>query len=68
MMSQTQRTSQVLKWFDKEKTKDRVEIKLSKDKLIREIKGLNKEDLFKKEEPVKKTTLWQRIRKMIWGN
>lgn len=67
-MSQTQRTSQVLKWFDKEKTKDRVEIKLSKDKLIREIKGLNKEDLFKKEEPVKKTTLWQRIRKMIWGN
>lgn len=68
MMSQTQRTSQILKWFDKEKTKDSIEIKLSKDKLIREIKGLNKEDLFKKEEPVKKITLWQRIRKIIWGS
>jgi hypothetical protein len=67
-MSQTQRTSQILKWFDKEKTKDSIEIKLSKDKLIREIKGLNKEDLFKKEEPVKKITLWQRIRKIIWGS
>jgi ferritin len=56
-----------LKWFEKEQVKDNLEIKSVKDKLINEIKGLNKEDLFKKE-PIKKTTIWQKIRKMIWGN
>jgi ferritin len=66
-MSKTDRNLQALKWFEKEQVKDNLEIKSVKDKLINEIKGLNKEDLFKKE-PIKKTTIWQKIRKMIWGN
>jgi hypothetical protein len=48
--------------------RDNLEIKSVKNKLINDIKGLNKDDLFKKEEPIKKLTIWQKIRKMIWGN
>lgn len=66
-MSKTDRSQQALKWLEKEQEKDKLEIKSVRDKLIKEIKGLNKEDLFKKE-PVKKTTIWQKIRKMIWGS
>jgi hypothetical protein len=66
-MSKTDRNQQALTWLEKEKQKDNLEIKSTKDKLIKEIKGLNKEELFKKE-PEKKTTIWQKIRQMIWGN
>ena len=67
-MGKTDRNQQALNWLEKEKKKDNLEIKSVKDKLITEIKTLNKEDLFKKEEPIKKVTIWQRIRKMIWGS
>lgn len=67
-MSKTDRNQQALKWLEKEQQKDRLEIKSSRDKLIKEIRGLNKDDMFKKEEPVKKVTLWQKIKRMIWGN
>jgi hypothetical protein len=66
-MSKTDRNQQAITWLEKEKQKDNLEIKSTKDKLIKEIKGLNKEELFKKE-PEKKTTIWQKIRQMIWGN
>jgi hypothetical protein len=67
-MSKTDRNLQALKWFEKEQMKDNLEIKSVKDKLINEIKSLKKDDLFKKEEPIKKETIWRKIRKMIWGN
>jgi hypothetical protein len=67
-MSKTDRNLQALKWLEKEKTRDNLEIKSVKDKLISEIKGLNKDDLFKKEEPIKKVNIWQKIRQMIWGS
>ena len=67
-MNKTDRSHQALKWLEKEQEKDNLEIKSFRDKLIKEIKGLNKDDLFKKEEPVKKLTIWQKIRKMIWGS
>jgi ferritin len=67
-MSKMDRNLQALKWFEKEQIKDNLEIKLVKDKLINELKGLNKEDLFKKDEPVKKTTIWRRIIRIIWGS
>ena len=67
-MSQTQKISQILKWFEKEKVKDDLEIKSSKNKIIQEIKGLKKDDLFTPKQKTKNLTLWQRIRKMIWGN
>jgi len=67
-MSKTDRNLQALKWLEKEQMKDNLEIKSVKDKLINEIKSLKKDDLFKKEEPIKKETIWRKIRKMIWGN
>jgi len=66
-MSKTDRNQQALRWLEKEQLKDKLEIKSVKDKLINEIKGLNKEDLFK-TEPVKNVSIWQKIIKMIWGN
>jgi hypothetical protein len=66
-MSKTDRNQQALRWLEKEQQKDKLEIKSVKDKLINDIKGLNKEDLFKKE-PVQNLGIWQKIRKMIWGN
>jgi hypothetical protein len=44
-------------------------LEVGKKRIINEIKGLKKEDLFiqnKKEEV--KLSLWQKIRIMIWGN
>jgi hypothetical protein len=67
-MSKTDRNLQALKWLEKEQTRDNLEVKSVKNKLISEIKGLNKDDLFKKEELIKKVTIWQRIIKMIWGS
>jgi hypothetical protein len=67
-MSKTDRNLQALKWLEKEQTRDNLEIKSVKNKLINDIKGLNKEDLFKPKEPVKKVSIWQKIRLIIWGN
>lgn len=68
-MSKTDRNQQALKWLEKEQQKDKLEIKSSKDKLISEIKGLNKGDIFKKNEgPIQKKTIWQKIIQIIWGN
>lgn len=66
-MSKTDRNQQALKWLEKEQLKDRLEIKSSRDKLINEIKGLSKDDIFKKQ-PEKKVTVWQKIIRMIWGS
>jgi hypothetical protein len=45
-----------------EKRKDDLEEKTYKEKIIRDIKGLNKEEFFLKP---KKLSLWQRIRKVL---
>jgi hypothetical protein len=67
-MKQTDRAQSVLNWLEKEKKKDELELKLGKEKFINEIKKINKQDLFvKSEQPVKKVTIWQRIKQMIWG-
>jgi hypothetical protein len=52
-----------LDWLNKEKTKDDVEIEKYKKDLVSKFQKLKKEDLFKKEKP----TLWNRLKKMIWG-
>jgi hypothetical protein len=56
-----------LSWLDKEKEKDNLEIKSTKQKFISEIKGLKKENLFEKPKEVK-LTLWQRIKIVLLGN
>ncbi len=65
-MKQTDKLEKLLSWLDKEKLRDNKEIEKNKHDFINEIKGLNKEDIFKKKSETK-LTLWQRIRKTIWG-
>jgi len=56
----------MLKWLEKEKRKDQVEIDSSKRKIIQELKGLDKKELFHKEE--QKVTLWTKLKKILWGS
>lgn len=63
-MSKTDRSQQLSSWFNSEKLKDQREIDKTKEKLIREIRGLKKEDLFPK--PVK-LSLWKKIKIILLG-
>lgn len=67
-MKQTDRLEKLLSWLDKEKLRDTKELEKNKYHFINEIKGLNKEDIFSKQIVETKLTLWQRIRKTIWGH
>jgi hypothetical protein len=57
----------LLNWLDKEKLRDTKELEKNKYNFISEIKGLKKEDIFRKQTVETKLTLWQRIRRTIWG-
>ena len=63
-MSKTDRSQQLLNWFNGEKLKDQNELKNSKDKLITEIKKLDKESLFTKP---KKISIWKKIKIVLLG-
>lgn len=63
-MSQ-QRNQNLLNWLRSEKLKDSRELENEKKKVIREIKGLNKEQMFPKPE---KISLWKKIRVLILGS
>lgn len=58
------RSQKLLDWLNKEKKKDQIQLDREKEKIISEIKKYSKNDFF--PEP-KKLTLWQKIRKIIWG-
>ena len=62
-----QKKQQILNWLDKEKERDNLEIKSTKEKFISEIKGLKKEDFFEKPKEIK-LTLWQRIKIALLGS
>jgi hypothetical protein len=62
MMSQ--RAEKILSWLNSEKNKDSRELEKEKEKLIKQIKKLNKEDLFPKP---KKLSLWQKIKILLLG-
>ncbi len=64
-MSKTDRSQQMLNWLNSEKLKDQRQLDKEKEKIVKEIKGLKKEDLFPK--PVK-LSLWKRIKILILGN
>jgi len=66
-MKQTDRLEKLLNWLDKEKLRDNKELEKNKYDFINEIKGLNKEDIFRKQTVETKLTIWQRIRRTIWG-
>lgn len=63
-MSKTDRSQQMLNWFNSEKLKDQRELDRQKEKIVREIKGLKKDELFPK--PVK-LSLWKRIKIILLG-
>jgi len=63
-MSKTDRSQQILNWFNSETLKDKRELDRQKEKIVREIKGLKKDELFPK--PVK-LSLWKRIKIILLG-
>jgi hypothetical protein len=63
-MSKTDRSQQLLNWFNSEKLKDKRELDRQKEKIVREIKGLKKDELFPK--PVK-LSLWKKIKIILLG-
>jgi hypothetical protein len=63
-MSKTDRSQQLLNWFNSETLKDKRELDRQKEKIVREIKGLKKDELFPK--PVK-LSLWKRIKIILLG-
>ena len=64
-MSKTDRSQQMLNWFNSEKLKDQRQLDKEKQKIIKEMKGIKKEDLFPK--PVK-LSLWQKIKILLLGS
>jgi F0F1-type ATP synthase membrane subunit b/b' len=53
---------QAIDWLKGEIEKDKLQLENEKKRLIESLKGFNKEDIVK---PVKKLTLWQRIKKVL---
>ena len=54
-----------MNWLENEKKKDNLEEKSYKNKILKEIKGLNRNELF----PIpKKITLWQKIKILVLGS
>ena len=63
-MSKTDRSQQILNWFNSEKQKDQRELDRNKDKLVKEINKLKKEDIFPVPE---KLTLWKKLKILLLG-
>lgn len=64
-MSKMDSSQRMLNWLENEKRKDNLDEKSYKNKILKEIKGLNKNELF----PIpKKITLWQKIKIIVLGN
>lgn len=53
---------QAIDWLKNEIEKDKIELDVQKRQLIESIKGIDKEEIIK---PVKKLTLWQKIKKVL---
>ena len=64
-MSKTDRNQQILNWLSSEQKKDDIYVQNSKNKIIKEFKGLKKKDMF--QDP-KKISIWTKIRIIILGN
>lgn len=55
-----------LELLHKDVTKNKLILDKEKEKFINQIKQINKEDMFPKPpEPLKKLTLWQRLKKVL---
>lgn len=65
MKNKTDSSQRMLNWLENEKKKDNLEEKSYKNKILKEIKGLNKNELF---PTPKKITLWQKIKILVLGS
>lgn len=63
-MSKTDRGQQLLNWFNSEKLKDQRELDREKEKIVKQIKGIKKDEFFPK--PIK-LSLWKRIKIILLG-
>ena len=63
-MSKTNRSYQLMNWFNSEKLKDQRELDKEKEKIIKQIKGIKKDELFPK--PIK-LSLWKKIKIILLG-
>jgi hypothetical protein len=63
-MSKTDRSQQLLNWFNSEKLKDQRELDREKEKIVKQIKGIKKDELFPK--PIK-LSLWKKIKIILLG-
>lgn len=54
----------LLIWLNKEKTKDEQELEREKEKFLKQILLVKKDEIFKKP----KNSIWKRIQKLLWGN
>ena len=63
-MSKTDRSQQILNWFNSEKQKDQRELDRNKDRLVKEIKKLKNEYIFPVPE---KLTLCKKLKIILLG-
>ena len=63
-MSKTDRSQQLLNWLNSEKLKDQKELDRAKQRIVKEIINIKKEDLFPK--PIK-VSLWEKIKIILLG-
>lgn len=52
----------ILKWYESELKKDAIQLSKEKNKMIEELKLIQKKDIIKEPE---KLTLWKRIKKVL---
>lgn len=66
-MGTAHQNQKILNWIQSERNKDLKELERQKQTLIKQMKGLKKEDLFKKDEKPK-LTLWKKIKLILLGS
>ena len=54
----------ILNWLEKEKQKDKIDVESEKNKIIKDIKKISKDEIFSKP---KKLSLWKRILRLFMG-
>ena len=65
MTNKTDSNQRMLNWLENEKKRDNLEERTYKNKILKEIKSLNKNELF---AVPKKITLWEKIKIIVLGN
>lgn len=54
--------SKLIAWYNNQLERDKIELRLEKQKFIDEIKSIKKEDLIHKQKPI---SIWKRLVKVL---